>query len=1012
MKKRILSLACVAAMLSSLVPGVQGVASAVSFAEVDTIGVMPADYVGTMTLESVNTVEQDYASQNAFPSQGVAVLPDGDVVVCDTGYGRIHVFSADLQHKQTIGSLGAGRGRLQYPTDVAVDGAGNMYVVDFFGNKVVKYASDGSVVLEFGSEGKGAGQFEGPAGIAVTTDGSIWVADQLNNRLERFSAGGSWVATVTGIVHPAGMTASGAVPFVVGEGGTVYTVKAAKAVQVLAASGDGENLVSSAADIAVDDKGSLYVADRGTGNLPVPAVKVFSSGGQYLRSFGQYPEDMNDVQDQELLSPGGVAVAPDGIVYVMNSGFFRDATNPFGSGFHAKLVEYAPGGGVVNVRDYDIAASGRLSNPQDVAVDGKGQLWIVCSAPLVSTDGQTIEWNRGYVEVLDHSGNEVFTEMKAGSRSAQLVKCVAANGAGLVYVGVQDAGGGFVGVYDESGNYVRTIAAGKVDRPADLEVATDGTLWVCNQGDGSVAHLAADGTELGRFPTPGMPGGLTVLPGGDLLVCVWGELSDVQQVIRYTSRGSVVTKFAAAGGGRGAGQLYYPYDAVMLPDGLILVSDAENGRFVAFKQDGSVAWTTSRSWYVPGGMAWSSEGLLYVTDSFHNVIRELCYGELPVTQGARVTARLDTVHVAVAPGSTARLQLNLRNWSTQTDTYTVTSSMVGVTGWSCSASPSSVSVAPQATGTVNLAVSVPQAAAPGAAGGVSILVRSAVDPTDMTTVSANVEARTPPVVVGGGVPITAGMGSTVVVPIQARDGKDLYAAGCRVTYDSKALELVGVAAGSLLGSDVLFIEGHATPGEIQIASTLKGDAAPVSSDGSIALLTFRALGVGTTELDLDGLQLFGGVEGREQLSGKAHAIPIRVIAPRPRTTLVLQVGLPTMEAGNTGVALDSPPIIVENRTLIPIRAVVEALGGTVSWDASTQTVIIGLDGTVLKLTIGKPSALVNGTSTPIDAANAKVVPQILNSRTMIPLRFVAENLGADVQWQASTRTITITYPRP
>ena len=1010
--KRILCLVCVAAVLSSLVPGVGSVARAVSFTEVDTIGVMPPDYVGTMTLESVNTVEQDYASENAFPSQGVALLPDGDVVVCDTSYGRLHIFSADLEHKQTIGSLGAGRGRLQYPVDVAVDGAGNMYVADFFGNKVVKYAPDGSVVLEFGSEGKAAGQFEGPAGVAVTTDGSIWVADQLNNRLEQFSAAGSWVATVTGINHPAGMTAAGAVPYVVAEDGVVDTVKAGKAVRVFAAPGDGEDVVTSAADLAVDGSGNIYVADRGTGKLPAPAVKVFSSSGQYQRSFGQYPEDPNDVQDGELLSPGGVAVATDGTVYVMNSGFFRDATNPFGSGFHAKLVAYAATGGVVNARDYDIAAAGRLNNPQDVAVDGKGQLWVTCSAPAVSADGQTMEWDRGYVEVLDHSGNEVFTVMKTTSGSAQLVESVAANGAGLVYIGAQSASEGFVAVYDESGNYIRTIASGKVDQPDDLEVASDGTLWACNQGDGSVVHLAADGTELGRFPTPGAPGGLTVLPGGDLLVCVRGESSDVQQVIRYTARGVVVTKFATAGGGRRTGQLYYPHDAVLLPDGLVLVSDAENGRFVAFRQDGSVAWTTARSWYVPGRMAWSPDGLLYVTDGFHNVVRELCYGDLPVTQRTSVTARLDTVHAAVAAGTTARLQLSVRNWSARADTFAIVPGITGVTGWSCSASPSSVSVAPQATATVNVAVSVPQGSPAGATGIIGIVVQSALDSTATTVVSASVETRMPPAVVVGGTQVVARTGSTFSVALQTRDVDDLYAAGCRVTYDTKALQLVGVTAGDLLGGDALFVEDHAAAGEIRVASTLKGDAAPVGDDGSIGVLTFQPLATGATELNIDELQLFGGDEGRESRSGKAHVIPIRVVAAQPRTTLVLQVGSPTMKAGSASVALDAPPVIIQGRTLVPIRAVVEALGGTAAWDAPTQTVTIGLQGTVLKLVIGKSSALVNGTPTPIDPANAKVVPQIISSRTMLPLRFVAESLGADVQWEASTQTITVTFPRP
>jgi tripartite motif-containing protein 71 len=1012
--KRMIGLLCAIALLgASLVPGTGMARGAVTLTEVDTIGVMPSDYVGTLTIESVNTVEKDYPSARAFPSQGVAVLPNGDVVVCDTGYGRIHVFSADLVHKRVIGSLGSGRGQLQYPADVAADSAGNIYVADFFGNKVVKYRSDGSFLMEFGKEGKGVGQFEGPAGIAVTPDGSIWVADQLNDCLEQFTATGVYVRTVTGISRPAGMTSVGPVLYAVSSGGSaVYRLSGTKVVRVFAAAGEGEDLIASAADLAVDATGNIYVADRGTGPLPVPAVKVFSSSGRYLRSFGEYPADMTDIQDGEVLTPGGVAVTPDGIVYVMNSGFFRAATNPFGSGFHAKLIEYSPGGGVAAVQDYAIDAPGRLNNPQDVAVDGKGQLWVDCSSPVISSDGQSIAWNRGYVDVLDRSGNELFTVMQAGSRSMQLVESVAADHTGLVYVAAQDASGGFIAVYDEAGNYVRTIAAGKVDEAADLEVASDGTLWACNQADGSVVHLAADGTELGRFKTAGMPGGLTVLPGGDLLVCVWGESSEVQQVVRYSSKGAVIRVFGVKGGGRGAGQMYYPHDAMLLPDGLILVSDAENGRFVAFRQDGSVAWTTARSWYLPGRMAWSAQGTLYVTDAFHNVIRELSYGQPKAPQGTTVTVRLDTVERAVSSGTTTGFQVSLRNRSARTDTFTVKSTAGDGSGWSSSVSPSSVRVTPGATDTVEVTVHVPAGLVPGTAGAVDVAVHSALDPSSITTVHARVVIRSAPPVVVGGVLVGTLVGATVQVPLDAQDVENLYGAGCRVSYDGNALQLVSVTQGDLLGPDTLFVNEHGATGEVRVASTLKDDAQPVSGNGSIAVLTFHALKAGTTELDVDELQLFGGDEGREALAGKARSILVRVLAEQPRAVLVLRVGSPTMKIGSSSIVLDAPPVIVEGRTLVPIRAVIESLGGTVVWDAGSRTVAISLDGTELKLVIGKSSALVNDKSMPIDSTNAKVVPQILNSRTMIPLRFVAESLGADVQWQGSNQTITITYPKP
>ncbi len=62
--------------------------------------------------------------------------------------------------------------------------------------------------------------------------------------------------------------------------------------------------------------------------------------------------------------------------------------------------------------------------------------------------------------------------------------------------------------------------------------------------------------------------------------------------------------------------------------------------------------------------------------------------------------------------------------------------------------------------------------------------------------------------------------------------------------------------------------------------------------------------------------------------------------------------------------------------------------------------------------IGNSVAVVNGNVVSIDSDNPNLVPEIINSRTMLPLRFVAENLGCDVQWNGTTKTITITYPKP
>jgi len=127
------------------------------------------------------------------------------------------------------------------------------------------------------------------------------------------------------------------------------------------------------------------------------------------------------------------------------------------------------------------------------------------------------------------------------------------------------------------------------------------------------------------------------------------------------------------------------------------------------------------------------------------------------------------------------------------------------------------------------------------------------------------------------------------------------------------------------------------------------------------------------------------------------------------TIIILQIGKSNFTVNGVSNTLDSPPVIKNNRTLLPIRAIIEALGGSVSWDATERKVTVTLGSKTIELWIGKNIAKVNGTDTPIDSTNSKVVPEIINSRTMLPLRFVTENLGCDVQWDGGTQTITITY---
>jgi hypothetical protein len=136
---------------------------------------------------------------------------------------------------------------------------------------------------------------------------------------------------------------------------------------------------------------------------------------------------------------------------------------------------------------------------------------------------------------------------------------------------------------------------------------------------------------------------------------------------------------------------------------------------------------------------------------------------------------------------------------------------------------------------------------------------------------------------------------------------------------------------------------------------------------------------------------------------------IEVVFEKNQIVIVLQIGKTSFTVNGVPSTLDSPPIIRNGRTLLPIRAVVESLGGTVGWEPSLKVVSITLGAHNLSLQIGSYKATVDGKVVQIDPDNPKVVPEIINGRTMLPLRFVTENLGCDVKWDGGTKTITITY---
>jgi hypothetical protein len=123
------------------------------------------------------------------------------------------------------------------------------------------------------------------------------------------------------------------------------------------------------------------------------------------------------------------------------------------------------------------------------------------------------------------------------------------------------------------------------------------------------------------------------------------------------------------------------------------------------------------------------------------------------------------------------------------------------------------------------------------------------------------------------------------------------------------------------------------------------------------------------------------------------------------TIIKLTIGNTTAFVNGKAVPLDVPPTIIAGRTMVPIRFISEAFGAEVQWESETRTVRIYFEKTQTRVTlqINNTIARINDKIVTLDAP-----PQILNGRTMVPIRFISEAFGASVDWDNATRTVTIT----
>jgi len=240
------------------------------------------------------------------------------------GQGPAIAFGAGAQTTLAIG--------VNSPSGVAVDAAGNVFVVDFLGSRVLKVSPSGV------QTGVGVG-LRFPNTVAVDGGGNVFIADSGNNRVVRVSPDGTQTLVGTGLKLPQGVAVDGAGNVFIADysNNRVVKIAAASGLQMVVGSG-----LSFPYSVAVDGSGNIYIADYGNDRV----VKVSAMGVQSPVASG-------------LNHPTAVAVDAAGSVLIADT-------------FNNRVLE-------VSIAGPQTTLVGELNRPQGVAMDGAGNLFIADS---------------------------------------------------------------------------------------------------------------------------------------------------------------------------------------------------------------------------------------------------------------------------------------------------------------------------------------------------------------------------------------------------------------------------------------------------------------------------------------------------------------------------------------------------------------------------------------------------------------------------------------------------------
>ena len=211
---------------------------------------------------------------------GISVGPDGNVYVPDTHYQRVMVYTPDGKLLRQWGSSGYGPGQFAYPTDIAFDKQGNVFVAEYGDNdRIQVFTPEGKYLYVFGKFGKEPGEFMRPQAILIDGD-DVYVADACNHRLQVFKTDGTFVRVIGGVGselgefrYPYGLSMDNEGRLVVCEFGNnrvqLVDKKTGRGLKIWGSGGHEPGQLAYPWGVAVDRNDRVVAVDAGNNRLQV-----------------------------------------------------------------------------------------------------------------------------------------------------------------------------------------------------------------------------------------------------------------------------------------------------------------------------------------------------------------------------------------------------------------------------------------------------------------------------------------------------------------------------------------------------------------------------------------------------------------------------------------------------------------------------------------------------------------------------------------------------------------------